>query len=606
MSVSFDASLSTDCDGTIVMYTWAFGDTLTGSGSKVSHVFAAAGNYTVQLTIFDNAGNGDIISQIITVGTVANAAPNAVLTSTLTGLKVDVSATGSADSDGTIASYSWNWGDSTTAGTGLTSTHTYAQNGTYTIVLTVTDDKGVTGTVNKTVTVAKINTPPTSTFVSTVSALTANFNATQSTDSDGTISTYSWAFGDGTTGSGVTVSKTYTSAGSYNVTLTVTDNSGSATASTQQVTVAATVTNNAPVALFNITSVKLLVVTVNASKSTDDTGIQSYTWTWGDGTTTTGVSKSKTYKKAGTFLITLTVKDLGGLSSSVSRNVTVKTTANIAPVCGISACGVWYYQVNCTSNSTDDLGINNYSWQWGDGLSNAGLSLQTGQHTYTTANTYTVTLTVTDTSGVSSSCTKSIVATTPANEAPVSVFGYWADSLYHVFWFEGWDSDGTVVSYLWNFGDGNTSTSNAPNYTFRAGGTYNVTLTVTDDKGAKATSTRSVVVINIPKTLHIESMTKSVILVGSTYYGQLLVKVYDNTGSPLQNVAILGQVSHPASNLWDNVQATTNASGVATLVSMNGRTSLPYVDGCVFTLQYADGTTLWYNSADNKVASNCI
>jgi subtilisin family serine protease len=83
------------------------------------------------------------------------------------------------------------------------------------------------------------NNPPTASFTFTTSDLTASFNAGGSLDSDGTIASYSWNFGDGTTGSGVTVSHTYTTGGTYTVALTVTDDGGATGSISKSVTVTA-------------------------------------------------------------------------------------------------------------------------------------------------------------------------------------------------------------------------------------------------------------------------------------------------------------------------------------------------------------------------------
>lgn len=376
MAVTFDGGFSTDCDSTIVMYSWSFGDTSTGSGVKVDHNYTVAGTYTVQLTVFDSNGKADISSQTVTVGTVANNPPVASFNTTKSGLTVNVNAANSSDSDGTISSYSWNWGDSSTAGSGVTASHTYSAAGTYNITLTVKDDKNSASTL------------------------------------------------------------------SQNVTLTV------------------VVVNQPPVAKFS-NSINGLIVSVNASNSTDDNGITLYTWNWNDGTSTSnGVTATHTYANAGTYTITLTVTDASGLTNSITATVTVKSTVNLPPVCGISSCSIWYLQLNCNSNSTDDTLVTNYVWAWGDGQSTSGSNYQSAQHNYSSANTYNVQLTVYDAAGLSSACTKSIVATaqTTTNQPPISNFGYYADSLTISFWFSGWDNDGQVVSYLWNFGDAKTST----------------------------------------------------------------------------------------------------------------------------------------------------
>ena len=186
LALSFDASLSLDCDGTIVIYTWSFGDTSTGSGVKADHTYSVPGIYTVQLTIFDNNGNGDIISQKLTVGTI-NVPPKADFTVSPNGLTVNVNGAASSDSDGTISSYAWNWNDSTTAGSGVSASHTYTQAGTYQITLTVTDNKAATAIANQTVILTRPNVPPTASFYWSTNLLVANFNGSASSDSDGTI-----------------------------------------------------------------------------------------------------------------------------------------------------------------------------------------------------------------------------------------------------------------------------------------------------------------------------------------------------------------------------------------------------------------------------------
>ncbi len=95
------------------------------------------------------------------------------------------------------------------------------------------------------------NNPPTASFTFTTNELTASFNAGGSSDSDGSIVSYAWTFGDGTTGTGITPSKTYAAAGTYSVKLTVTDNEGATGSQTQSVSVSTTTPppsgDNAPV-----------------------------------------------------------------------------------------------------------------------------------------------------------------------------------------------------------------------------------------------------------------------------------------------------------------------------------------------------------------------
>jgi chitodextrinase len=142
---------------------------------------------------------------------------------------------GSSDADGSIATRSWNFGDGSTSTT-TNPSHTYAAAGSYTVALGVTDNQGASNVVTKTVSVvATTNVPPVANFTYSLTTLTAAF-FDASTDSDGSIASRAWNFGDGSTGTGTTTSHTYALPGTYNVALTVTDNLGASASKTLPVT----------------------------------------------------------------------------------------------------------------------------------------------------------------------------------------------------------------------------------------------------------------------------------------------------------------------------------------------------------------------------------
>ena len=147
-------------------------------------------------------------------------------------------ATTSTDADGRIASYSWEFGDGGT-GTGATATHTYAASGQFLVTLRVTDNNG--GRATATSTVDASTKPPVARFTiapAFANSRTITLDASTSTDPNNDIATYTWKFGDSTTGSGKTITRDYRNpGGQFNVELTVTDSQGQSSVTTQTVTI---------------------------------------------------------------------------------------------------------------------------------------------------------------------------------------------------------------------------------------------------------------------------------------------------------------------------------------------------------------------------------
>jgi PKD repeat protein len=310
LACNFDGSGSKDLNATITNYAWKFGDGMTGAGVTVTHTYAAGGAYNATLTVTDSTGATSTQSETVNV----NVPPIASFTFVCNALTCNFDGSGSSDSNGTITSYAWKFGDGMT-GAGVAITHTYATGGAYSATLTVADSTGATSTQSKTV---NVNTPPIASFTFVCNALTCNFDGSGSRDPDGTITSYTWSFGDGATGSGATVSHMYAAGGKYPVTLTVTDN-GSATA-TQSNAVTA---NSPPVASFKF-SCQGHRCSFDGSASTDSDGtVTNYVWNFGDGATGSGAMVTHNYAGPGTYTVKLTVTDNGGATGVKSNNVEV-------------------------------------------------------------------------------------------------------------------------------------------------------------------------------------------------------------------------------------------------------------------------------------------
>jgi len=237
------------------------------------------------------------------------------------------------------------------------------------------------------------------------------FDATTTKNPNGETLTYAWTFGDGQTATGRTVSHTYSLAGTYAVTLTVTNASSQSAFVTQSLTVGAS--TSLPTALFAFspsTPAAGQSVYFNASASTAGPGhtLQTFNWDFGDGVTASGVTANHAYSVQGTYSVTLSVADEVGQRSTVTNTVAVASVKPVASFTFSPSTATAPATIYFSSTSTASPGhtIASYSWDFGDGGTQTGTA--TPSHSFAAAGTYTVTLTVTDDAGNSASTTQQV------------------------------------------------------------------------------------------------------------------------------------------------------------------------------------------------------
>jgi PKD repeat protein len=252
-----------------------------------------------------------------------------------------------------------------------------------------------------------------------------SFDASSSSDpnSGAAIGTYAWNFGDGATGSGATLRHTYSSPGTYTVTLTVTDNLGLTASSSQRITVyplpTASVGFSPPAPLIGTP------VSFDGSGSSDPNAgatIGTYTWSFGDGATGSGATSSHAYSSPGSYTVTLTVSDSLGLTASRSRQITVflpPPTASFVVTTPHPAAEV-PVQFNGSSSFDRHASITSYRWSFGDGSSASGVD---AAHTYSSAGTYRVILTIVSSSGLSATADDALVVVRGSRITKVAVSG---------------------------------------------------------------------------------------------------------------------------------------------------------------------------------------
>src|SRR5207244_715245 len=356
---------SSDPDGSVTSWQWTFGDGTTGSTAQnPSHTYSAGGSYTVTLTVTDNQGAQNTVTHSVAPSQ-PNQPPTAAFTASCPTLTCSFTDQ-SSDPDGTIATWRWDFGDGSAAGTTRNPSHTYSAGGSYTVTLTVTDNQGAQNSVTHSVAPSQPNQPPTAAFTASCPTLTCSFSD-QSSDPDGTIATWQWTFGDGTTGSTAqNPSHTYSAAGSYTVTLTVKDNQN-ASSSPVSHTVQVTAPNQPPSAAFT-SSCNGLACSFSDQSSDPDGSVTSWQWTFGDGTTgSTAQNPSHTYSAAGSYTVTLTVKDNQNASSSPVSHTVQVTAPNQPPSAAFtSSCNG--LACSFTDQSSDpDGSVTSWQWTFGDG-----------------------------------------------------------------------------------------------------------------------------------------------------------------------------------------------------------------------------------------------
>ena len=370
-------------------------------------------------------------------------------------------------------SWSWNFGEGSPSSL-QNPTHTYNNAGDYTVTLT-TSNQGGQNTLNKRAYIHVIIPAPVVAFsvgtLSGIAPLAVNFND-QSTNNP---TSWSWNFGDGSTSTVKSAQHTYSSPGTYTVSLTATNATGS---NTLTKTNYITVTIAAPVAAFTGTPLSgnaPLAVTFTDQSTNSPT---SWSWNFGDGTTSTVQNPTHTYASSGNFTVSLTATNATGFNTSTKSNfITVTIPAPVAAFTGTPLSGATPLAVTFTDQSTNSP--TSWTWNFGDGSNN---SAQNPTHTYASSGTYTVSLTVKNATG-SNTVTKTNYITVGIL-APVAAFTgtpLSGNAPLAVTFTD--QSTNSPTLWFWNFGDGTTSTLQNPQHTYANPGTYTVSLTATNATG---------------------------------------------------------------------------------------------------------------------------
>ncbi len=479
---------------TFTSYFWDFGDG-TNYGptivnwnvnpqQTINHTYSDTGHYVITLTATNNSTNGcgsTSFNTTVNIGaTYAEFVADTVCYGDPTHF-TDLSWT----NFGTITSWNWNFGDGYTS-TAQNPSHSFNNAGDYNVCLTATSNYGCSNTICHQV---HVDTLPYVNFSNTTACLhDTTFFTNLSHGYSSTIVSNQWNFGDGTTSTDINPSHVYTSAGSFNVTLTVTDANGCTKSIVHPVTV-----KPLPVANFTADDVCLENLSNFSSTATTSSGsIVSYQWDFGDGSPMgSGHNVTHLYADTGTYYVTHIVTTNSGCMDTIILPVRVNANP-VADFIADTACAgtaTIFTDLSIPINGS----INYWNWNFGDGTTS---NVQNPTHIYASGGDYNVQLIIQNLNGCTDTINRNIIVKpTPTtnfsfNNACFGTSNNFYDASSH--------NSTSIVNWQWDFGDSSLSNIQNPSHTYSNYGIYNVSLIVENDMGCFDTMYQNVEVYANP------------------------------------------------------------------------------------------------------------
>ncbi len=453
--------------GTISSWLWIFGNGNTSTIENPSTSYANTGGKIITLIVASDLGCKDTVSKSMMV----NSSPVTNFTSLSDCKTAAVKFTdNSTIPSGTIKGWTWNFGD-----TGFSSlpnpSHSYTSGGNYTVSLTVVSDSGCTSIFANTV---FLNTP-TAKFTTGKRCANSTVNFTDnSTVPSGTITGWSWYFGDGTSSIQQSPSHIYAIAGSYIVSLKITTSQNCSDSIAKSITI-----ENKPIVKFGSDNVSgcmpLNVIFSDSSVATPDS---KYFWNFGNTDTSSSKNVAHVYKTGGIYTVKQIVITAAGCSDSLIKSNYIRVY-NTPVAKFITPNGCTGSTINFSDSSTISSGtITGWKWYFGEGTTG---TLQHPSHTYITAGTYMVSLKIT----TNQNCSDSISKTVTIENKPTVKFG--GDNVSGCAPLNVNFSDSSITTigskYFWSFGDTISSSLKNIAHAYMTTGVYTVKHTVITSAG---------------------------------------------------------------------------------------------------------------------------
>ncbi|MBL0019117.1 MAG: PKD domain-containing protein [Bacteroidetes bacterium] len=496
LNANFSAAPLQVCVGDPVAFTdlttggplgwdWDFGDGGSSNAQNPSHAYAAPGFYSVELISTRGPGCADTVVQtnlieVLPIPTANFSAANntgcsAPLTVNFTDLSVGA------------VSWLWNFGDGNTSNL-PSPPHTYTANGTYSVSLTVTGLNGCTHTVTQNNLVQIIPPVANFNFVGIQAGCmprTINFTNT-STTTFGVITTYQWDFGDGSNSNNVSPNHTYTTPGTWTVTLIVTTSGGC----TDTLVMPALISTG-PNPQANFSGSPTTVCFGEPISFTDlSTAATAWGWTFGDGGTSNVQNPTYTYTAVGCYTVTLVVGNNGCIDSRTRNNyVCVEGSEASFTTSATFACDT--PATFTFTNTSSGTNLKAY-WSFGDGTFDT-IPGPVGSvvHVYDSFGVFTVQLISEDTAAV---CRDTFFLTVTVSKPTA---GFTQNAILGCSPFPVTFADTSIggITYQWTFGDGGNSAAANPTHNYLVAGNYLAQQIVIGANGCRDTAVSPVPIV---------------------------------------------------------------------------------------------------------------
>ena len=586
-SANFSAGATTGCapftvqfnnqsSANAVDFEWTFegGDPATSTDENPMVTFASAGTFDVTLTVTNAAGSSTVSeSDYIAV----NNGPQAGFTANMNGNMATFTNTSA-----NAMAFIWNFGD----GSGSTETnpeHEYMADGNYTVELTAANE---CDTVSMTSTIT-IVTAPSANFSAGATTGCAPLAVQFNNQSSANAVDFEWTFegGDPATSTDENPMVTFASAGTFDVTLTVTNSAGSSTSTETDYVVVSTVPSTSFTASTNV-----FIANFNNTTS----GATSYQWDFGDGEISTETNPEHEYAGDGTYTVTLTATNDCGTGSA-----TQQVTISSLPQAGFSASqtmGCEPLEVEFSNQSSS----NATSWMWEfPGGSPATSTDENPTVTYGSSGTYSVTLTATNSLGES---TVSETAYITVIGVPTPGFTTSTDMLTATFS----NTSSEATSYSWDFGDGHVSTDESPAHTYEEDGIYEVSLSATNSCGT-VVSTETITIVSAPSAAFSASTATGCSPFEVTFTNQSSANATSfewqfEGGSPATSTDENPTVTYMSPGVFNVTLTASNAAGEDQAIQM-GYIAVGTAPGASFATSIDGLTATFDNSSANPANS---